>query len=239
MYLNLFLTNIGTNIVCYSICQFLFFLESLVNYESVNNDIRMPYTKTHSSWNALPFVTSQRSRNSSFIELIFPLFFFQLVSNSVMKDVVVAMTTVKCSSSSSSSTPGSPLHHELLSKAAIAIDGSVSRGYQGHQQLLHPASTYPSLGGPEPSLMGYPPTVAAPTSVGCNTTEDWEEETQSKQARLNHRGGARRSYRGGGRWRGSYDPHRGSNRKRCEGDAGPPLSYTHYNSSYRGRGRGY
>lgn len=45
MYLNLFLTNIGTNIVCFSICLFLFFLESLVNYESVNNDIRMPETQ--------------------------------------------------------------------------------------------------------------------------------------------------------------------------------------------------
>lgn len=161
------------------------------------------------------------------------------MSRSVLNDVPVAMTTVKSSSSSSSSTPGSPLHHELLSKTPIAVGSGVGRGYQGHQPLLHPANTYTSVAGPEPGLVGYPPTVAVPTSVGCNTTEDWEEETQGKQTRLNQRGGARRSYRGGGRWRGSYDPQRGSNRKRCEGDVGPPLSYTHYNSSYRGRGRGH
>lgn len=181
----------------------------------------------------LLFMTSQRSCNSSAIEFILFLspFCVQHLSNSVMKDIPVAMTTVK-----SSSTPGSPLRHDLLSKTAI--DNGAPRGYQGHQQLLHPPNAYTSLGGPEPSLMGYPPAVVAPTSVGCNTNDDWEEETQGKHTRMNHRG-ARRGYRGGGRWRGSYDPDRRSNRKRCEGDAGPVPSYTHYNSSHRGRGRGY
>lgn len=141
-----------------------------------------------------------------------------------MKDVPVVMTTVK-----SSSTPGSPLHHDLLAKTAI--DNGAPRGYKGHQQLLHPANTYTSAGGPEPSLLGYP------TSVGCNTIDDWEEETQGKHTRMNHRG-ARRGYRGGGRWRGSYEPDRRSNRKRCDGDTGPVPSYSHYNPSQRGRCKG-
>lgn len=156
-----------------------------------------------------------------------------------MKDVPVAMTTVK-----SSSTPGSPLRHDLLPKTTIG--NSAPRGYQGHPQLLlHPPNTYTLLGGPEHSLVGpehslvgYPPTAAPPTSVGCNTNDDWEEEAQGKHTRMNHRG-ARRGYRGGGRWRGSYDPDRRSNRKRCEGDAGPVQSYSLYNSSHRGRGRGH
>lgn len=143
-----------------------------------------------------------------------------------MKDVPVAMTTV-----GNSSTVVSPLRHDLHSKAAI--DSGASHGYQRHQELLHPANTYTSLGGPEPSLLGYPP-----TSVGCNTTDDWEEEAQGKHPRVNQRG-ARRSYRGGGRWRGSYDPDRRTSRKRCDGEAGPAPSYSHYSASYRGRGRGY
>lgn len=146
-----------------------------------------------------------------------------------MKDVPVTMKTV------SSSSPGSPLRHDTLSKG----------GYQGHQPQLHPANTYTLVRGPEQSLVGFLPAAAAasaataaPTSVGCNTTDDWEEEAHDKPPRVNQQG-ARRGYRGGGRWRGSYDPDRRSSRKRCEGDAGPPSSYSHYSSYHRGRGRGY
>lgn len=179
-------------------------------------------------------MTSQRQCNSIVIEFIFffSSLFVQLVSNFVMKDIHVAMTTVK-----SSSTPGSPLRHDLLPKTTVG--SSAPRGYQGHQQLLlHPPNTYTSLEAPEHSLVGHPPTAAPPTSVGCNTNDDWEEEAQGKRTRVNHRG-TRRAYRGGGRWRGSSDPDRRSNRKRCEGDAGPAQSYSLCNSSHRGRGRGY
>lgn len=169
--------------------------------------------------------------NSCFIKSNFYSFFFQLVSSSGIKDVPVSMTTIK-----NSCSPASPLCYDI-SKTDILVDSSHSRGYQGHQKVLRSTNTYASVGVTEPSQVGYLSSVAQPMSVGCNTNEDWEEETEVKP-RINHRG-TRRNQRGGGRWRGNHDSSRGANRRRHEGDAGTGLTYTQYHSSYRGRGRGY
>lgn len=141
------------------------------------------------------------------------------------------MTTMK-----TSNTPGSPLPYDIISKTTVPGDMNPSRGYRGHQKQLNPTNTYASLGAPELSQVGYLSTIAEPLSVGCNTKDNWEEETEFKPATLNHRG-PRRSYRGRGGWRGSHDTARGANRRRHGGDAGAGLSYPHYNPSHRGRGR--
>nr|XP_046236948.1 OTU domain-containing protein 4 [Scatophagus argus]XP_046236949.1 OTU domain-containing protein 4 [Scatophagus argus] len=154
-----------------------------------------------------------------------------LVENLGVKDVPVAMTTMK-----TSSTPGSPLSYNFISRTIVPGDNSSSRGYRGNHKLLNPTGAYVSPGPLEPSQVGYHgPTMAEHPSIGCNTEDDWEEQTGFKPTSLNHRG-PRRSHRGG-RGRGGHDPGRGTQRRRYGGEAGVGFSYSQFNPSYRGRGR--
>lgn len=74
-------------------------------------------------------------------------------------------------------------------------------------------------------------------SVGCGTEDDWEDKDY-KPAPLHSRG-HRRSYRGGGRWRGIHDSGRGANRRRHGGDVMGMNFYHTATSRGRGRERGY
>lgn len=133
------------------------------------------------------------------------------------------------------STPGSPLSYDIISKTPALADNNLSHGYRAHQKMLGPANAYSSPGTSETGQVGYLASMAEPMSVGCSTEEDWEEK-DFKPATPHYRG-PRRTFRAGGRWRGSHDSGRGANRRRQAGDAGVGMNYLHYNPSARGRGR--
>lgn len=133
------------------------------------------------------------------------------------------------------SSPGSPLSYEVISKTAALAEGNLAHGYRGQQETPGAASAYSSPGASEMGQVGYLASMAEPISVGCGTEEDWEEK-DSKAAPSHYRG-PRRSFRGGGRWRGSYDSGRGANRRRPASDAAVGMNVFHYSYSPRGRGR--
>lgn len=135
------------------------------------------------------------------------------------------------------SNPGCPLP-DIISKTTGPVDNKQFRSYRGHQKVLINTSTFSSLGAPERG-QGCLAAMAEPSSVGCNTEDNWEEEVEFRKSPSHHRG-SRRNYRGGFRGRG-HDSGRGTNRRRQGGDAGAGISYSQYGSSYRGRGqeRGY
>lgn len=146
------------------------------------------------------------------------------MSNSGVKDVPISRTTI--------STPGSPLY-DIFSKTPALADTNLSHGYRGHQKMLSPANTYSPPGTSEIAQVGYLASMVEPMSVGCSTEEDWEEK-DFKPAPPHYRG-PRRTFRGGGRWRGNHDSGRGANRRRH--DAGVGMTYFYYSQSPRGRGR--
>lgn len=130
------------------------------------------------------------------------------------------------------STPGSPLSYDISQTPALA-DNNRSHGYRGHPKMVSAANNYSSPGTSETGQVGYLSSMAEPMSVGCSTEEDWEEK-DFKPAPSHYR--PRKTYRGGGRWRGSHDSGRGANRRR-QGDMGDGMNYFHYSPSPRGRGR--
>lgn len=133
------------------------------------------------------------------------------------------------------STAGSPLSYDIISKTQFLADNNLSHGYHGHQKMLSPINTYSPPGTSETGQVGYPASMGEPMSVGCSTEEDWEEK-DFKPAPSHYRG-PRRTFRGGGRWRGSYDSGRGANRRRHGSDAGVGMNFFHYSYSPRGRGK--
>lgn len=134
------------------------------------------------------------------------------------------------------STPGSPLPYDIMSKTPALADNNLSHGYRGHQKMLVPANTYPSLGTSEAGQVAYLASMVEPMSVGCSTEEDWEEK-DFKPAPTHYRG-PRRTFRVGGRWRGSHDSGRGANRRRHGGgDAVVGMNFYHFSPAPRGRGR--
>ncbi|KAM6960416.1 OTU domain-containing protein 4 [Tautogolabrus adspersus] len=149
-----------------------------------------------------------------------------LVSNP--GDVPVSMTTMK-----PSSTPGTSLPYEFMSTTATPTNNNPSYSYRNYPKPLNPTNTYVPLGAPEPSRVDYLANVAMAESVGCNTEDDWDEQTALKQ--MHYRGPRR--YQRGGRGRGNHDPGRGANRRRYGADGGPGFNYVQFNSSHRGRGR--
>lgn len=168
-----------------------------------------------------------RSRSNSIKSCLCP-FLSQLVSNSGVQDVPISRTTMN-----PTSTPGSPLSYDIICKTPSLADNNFSHGYRGHQKMLGPASTYSSAGTSEAGQVGYLAPMAE--SVGCSTEEDWEEK-DFKPAPTQYRG-PRRTFRSGGRWRGSHDSGRGANRRRHGGDAGVGMNYFHHSPAPRGRGR--
>ncbi|XP_034532067.1 OTU domain-containing protein 4 isoform X2 [Notolabrus celidotus] len=127
--------------------------------------------------------------------------------------------------------------YEILSTTPAPPHNNPSYGYRGYTKPPIPTNTYVPLGAPEPpGHVDYLPAfaMAGNMSVGCNTEDDWDEQTAHKQT--NYRGPRR--YQRGGRGRGGYDPGRGANRRRHGGgDSGTGYNNMQFYPTMRGRGR--